>query len=57
MARLGKDEILKELVEFFLDEFSNDPAGVGDWLAQGEQDAEKFISSVYRLKRELTLRD
>lgn len=51
-----KDDILKDLIEFFLDEFSNDPKGIGDWLAQGDWDADEFIAAVHKLKRELTLR-
>lgn len=57
MAKPTKDEILRDLIEFFLEDFTNDPAGVGDWLAQGDHDADEFIGAVEKLKGELELRD
>lgn len=52
-----KDEIIKDLIEFFLDDLREDAAGVGDWLIQGDWDADEFIGAVYKLKSELRLWD
>jgi len=57
MAKPTKDEILRDLIEFFLEDFSDDPAGVGDWLAQGDHDVDEFIAGIRKLKTELALRD
>lgn len=40
------NELAMLLCEFFLDEFREDAAGVGDWLAQGGQDPDEVITSV-----------
>lgn len=52
-----KDEILKDLIRFFLDELSSDPVGVGDWLVQGDWDADEFIAGVHKLAKQRELRD
>lgn len=52
-----KDEILKDLIQFFLDELSIDPLGVQDWLVQGDWDSDEFIAGVQRLAKQITLRD
>ncbi len=52
----GKDEILKDLIEFFLEELREDGMGVLDWLVQGDWDADEFIEGVNKLKSELALR-
>ena len=57
MPKLGKDAILKDLIEFFLEDFENDPLAVRDWVAQGGWDADKFVTHVRKLKRDLALRD
>lgn len=50
MAKLGKDRILKELIEFFLDEFAQDASGVADWCAQGDLDVNQLYSEVVELR-------
>ncbi len=57
MAKPTKDDVLKDLIEFFLEEESNDPKGVLDWLVQGDWDANDFIAAVQKLKTELALRE
>lgn len=57
MAKPGKDEILKDLIEFFLDGLAEDPLGVQDWLVQGDWDATEFVEGVKYLKHAMTLRD
>ena len=39
------DELLRELSKFFLEEFSNDPEGVADWLAQGDLDPDEVFTA------------
>ena len=43
------DATNKTLAEFFRDMFAEDPIGVGEWLAQGEQDVDAFIATLDRL--------
>jgi hypothetical protein len=57
MARLTRDDVLKELIGFFDCELARDPKGVKDWLAQGDYDADEFIKAVTRVDTELSLRD
>jgi len=57
MARPSKDEIVRDLIQFFLDDFGDDPIGVNDWLVQGDWDSDEFIEGVQKLKKELALRD
>jgi hypothetical protein len=56
-VRPGKDELIRDLIQFFLDDLADDPMGVGDWLVQGEWDADEFIDGVKDLKTKLALRD
>jgi hypothetical protein len=48
---MSKDEFLQELVEFFLEEFAQDPAGVGDWFAQGDHDIDAFYEMALDLRK------
>lgn len=48
---IGDDEVMKTLVEFFLEEFSEDGCGVGEWLAQNGQDVDDFVLAVKGIKR------
>jgi hypothetical protein len=57
MARPSKDEIIRDLIQFFLDDLNDDPIGVGDWLVQGDWDSDEFIEAVHKLKKDLALRD
>lgn len=43
--------IAKVLVEFFKEEFANDPAGVAGWLAAGGDDLEEFMASFPKFER------
>ena len=47
---MDKDQTIKTLAEFFLDEFAEDAAGVADWLAQSGQDADEFYEAVRALR-------
>ncbi len=47
---MTKDETIKTLVEFFLEEFSNDAEGVAFWLTQNGQDVDNFYNAVLGLK-------
>ena len=46
----SNERLIQTLVEFFLDQFSEDAIGVAEWLAQGGQDADDFVPSVERLR-------
>lgn len=50
---MTKNEVIKTLAEFFIGEFENDPASIGDWLAQAGQDADEFVKIVEELKKEI----
>jgi hypothetical protein len=50
---ISRDELVRDLVEFFLDGFEEDAVGVGDWLAQGDYDADEFYEAVLDLKATL----
>jgi len=56
VSKPTKDDVLKDLIEFFLEEESNDPKGVLDWLVQGQWDANEFVAAVHKLQKELALR-
>ncbi len=43
---MNKEEAYCILVEFFMDSFREDPAGVGDWFAQGGNDIDAFYEIV-----------
>ena len=45
---MNRDDFYRTLAEFFRDEFQSDPVGVGDWLAQREQDVDQFVSEINR---------
>lgn len=55
--KIGKDRILRDLLDFFFDELKRDRAGTEDWVAQGEIDAGDFIAEARQLRREIELRD
>lgn len=57
MARLTRDDVLRELIGFFDCELARDPAGTRDWLAQGDYDVDVFIKAVGQVDKELSLRD
>jgi hypothetical protein len=57
MSKPTKDDVLRELIEFFLDGFSEDPIGVDDWLSKGPWKLDDFKPAVEKLKSELRLRD
>jgi hypothetical protein len=56
-VRITRDEVLRELISFFDCELAKDPAGVKDWLAQGDYDCDEFIKAVGQVDKELSLRD
>jgi hypothetical protein len=43
--------LVQVLAEFFLDQFAEDAAGVGDWLAQGGTDVDSFYTDVQALRK------
>ena len=45
---MDRDRVIQLLVEFFRDSFAEDPGGVGDYFAQGEDDFEEFYEAVER---------
>jgi hypothetical protein len=45
---MNQDDFLQILAEFFRDSFAEDPAGVGEWLAQGGTDVDAFVHEVNR---------
>jgi hypothetical protein len=47
---MDKNEVIKTLVEFFLDQFAEDASGVGEWVAQGGQDVDAFYEAVLELR-------
>lgn len=47
------NDIIKALIEFFNNEFDNDPLGVADWIAQGDIEVEEFINRVKDLNNNL----
>lgn len=47
---MDKNEVIRTLVEFFLDQFAEDASGVGEWIAQGEQDVDAFYEAVLDLR-------
>ncbi len=40
--------LLKELATFFLEEFSNNPGEIADWVDGGGHDADEFYAAVER---------
>jgi hypothetical protein len=53
MAKPGKDDVLKDLIEFFLEELDNNPKEIQDWLIQGDWDAIEFVEAVRKLRAEI----
>lgn len=47
----NRDLVIKVLAEFFEDSFKDDPAGVGDWLAQNGTSVDLFISLVAEIRQ------
>lgn len=45
---MNMDEFYATLAEFFRDSFQEDPAGVGEWLAQSGQDVDAFMAELER---------
>jgi hypothetical protein len=43
---MTRHDVCSVLAEFFRDAFKNDPAGVGEWLAQGDNDPDEFIAKL-----------
>lgn len=51
LAETGmKDTVVTVLAEFFHDSFKDDPAGVGDWLAQNGTSVNLFVELVAELR-------
>lgn len=50
---MDRGSLILLLAEFFMEEFREDPGGVGDWLAQGEQDADDVVPRIRELIAEL----
>lgn len=48
-TRSADRRIIGVLIEFFREEFANDAASVGDWLAQGGDDPDEFMFALERL--------
>ena len=46
---MTRDQVLFELVDFFMDELKRDPSATKDWLSQGDYDADEFISEVRKI--------
>lgn len=46
----SKIEIMSILIEFFFENFDEDPIGVADWIDQKGLDRDKFIEDVESLK-------
>lgn len=55
-AKPTKDYVIRDLIEFFLQEHDNNPDEIEDWVAQGDFDCDEFVASVRKLKSELELR-
>lgn len=45
---MTRNQLFAQLVEFFRDSFSEDPAGVGDWIAQGDFTADEMLAAIAR---------
>lgn len=42
--------VVKKLIDFFQDSFSEDLVRVGDWVAQGGDDFDKFYDDIQELE-------
>ena len=49
MTMQVRDDVVRTLIEFFRENFREDPAGVGDWFAQVEQDIDVFVAELDRI--------
>ena len=47
---MDREAVVQVLVKFFLDEFSSDASGVGDWLTQSGQDVDAFYAAVQAMR-------
>lgn len=43
---MNRNDVVRILIEFFRDSFAEDPAGVGDWFAQGGNDIDTFVAEI-----------
>lgn len=50
---MTENRVIRNLIEFFREEFANDPATVADWIAQGGDDFEEFFAAVQSLDKKL----
>lgn len=46
---MNRDDFYAVLAAFFRDAFQEDPAGVGDWFAQGGNDIDAFVRELDQL--------
>ncbi len=53
---MNRDDFYAILASFFRDSFEEDPMGVGDWLAQGGQDVDRFIQELDALHPQEAIR-
>jgi len=47
----SKAEMLNILIEFFLENFDEDPIGVAEWVEQRGLDTDKFLEDVESLRK------
>lgn len=45
---MTRDQLIAQLVEFFKDDLSQDAAGVGDWISQGDFTQDEFFAAMDR---------
>lgn len=50
MSKISRDQVLLELMEFFLEENVRDESNVREFLVQGDYDADQFIAAVQSLR-------
>ena len=50
MKKLTRDQLLLELMEFFLESLDASPTETMDWLVQGDFDADQFVDAVRSLR-------
>jgi hypothetical protein len=49
---MAKEEILQELVAFFIEGFNENKRDVRAWLEEGDLDADEFVKEVQRMAHE-----
>ncbi len=49
---ITKEKIIQILIDHFLDDLENDPTGLGDWLAQSDEDIDEVIKQIKSMKNE-----